>query len=178
MARSHSGRELGRSPGVFDSPISMDEPLVKRWYRQPGAGPYVNVAKERLLGLYISVFVYKGCEHLVEGVDKDFVTTGLAGGRFGNKGGMWVHDQLTTLIFRGVSLKLKGHRLLFVNAHLAAHAERNDARLANISKIKSELNLDCFLPPDDPRAALEDITDRFDTTFWCGDRELPASHGN
>lgn len=59
-------------------------------FRQPGAGPYVNVAKERLLGLYLSVFVFKGCEHLVQGVDKDYVTTGLAGGRFGNKGGMWV----------------------------------------------------------------------------------------
>lgn len=48
----------------------------------------MNVAKERLLGLYTSVFVYRGCEHLVEGVDKDFVTAGLAGGRIGNKGGM------------------------------------------------------------------------------------------
>lgn len=91
LIRSPSGRELGKSPAIFDSPIGMDDPApVKRWYRQPGAGPYVNVAKERLLGLYISVFVYKGCEHLVEGVDKDFVTTGLAGGRFGNKGGLWV----------------------------------------------------------------------------------------
>lgn len=69
----------------------------------------------------------------------------------------------------GISLNLASHRLLFVNAHLAAHAERNDARLANIAKIKSELNLNCFLPPDDPRSRLDDITDRFDTTFWCGD---------
>lgn len=90
MARSSSGRDLGRSPGMLDSPGSFDDEFrpVTKWYRPPGAGPYVNVAKERLLGLYISVFVYKGCEHLVEGVDKDFVTTGLAGGRFGNKGGM------------------------------------------------------------------------------------------
>lgn len=69
----------------------------------------------------------------------------------------------------GISLNLAGHRMLFVNAHLAAHTERQDARLANIAKIKQELNLDCFLPPDDPRATMEDITDRFDTTFWCGD---------
>jgi hypothetical protein len=31
--------------------------------------------------------------------------------------------------------------------------------------------LDCFLPKDDPRSELEDITDRFDTTFWMGDCE-------
>lgn len=79
------------------------------------------------------------------------------------------------LTFSGVSLNLKGHRLLFVNAHLAAHTERNDARLANIAKIKSELNLNCFLPPDDPRASMEDITDRFDTTFWCGDCRFACS---
>lgn len=58
---------------------------------------------------------------------------------------------------------------MFVNAHLAAHTDRNQARLDNIQKIKSELNLDCFLPPEDPRAQLDDITDRFDTVFWCGD---------
>ena len=51
------------------------------------------------MGMYLSVYVYKGCEHLIQGetshryvlmagVDKDFVTAGLAGGRVGNKGGM------------------------------------------------------------------------------------------
>ncbi|BEJ16095.1 hypothetical protein CspHIS471_0507000 [Cutaneotrichosporon sp. HIS471] len=156
FGRSPGVREMGRSPAVFDSPI-MDESPVKRFCRQPGAGPYVQLIKERLMGLYVHVFVYKGCEHLVEGVDKDFVRTGLAGGRIGNKGGI------------GISLNLKGHRLLFVNAHLAAHAECNDDRIANIDKIKLELRPNCFLPQDDPRAAMPDITDRFDTTFWCGD---------
>jgi len=55
-----------------------------------GTGSYVHVIKERLMGMYISVYVYKGCEHLVQGVDKDFVTAGLAGGRLGNKGAMSV----------------------------------------------------------------------------------------
>lgn len=53
-----------------------------------GTGSYVHVIKERLMGMYLSVYVYKGCEHLVQGVDKDFVTAGLAGGRLGNKGAM------------------------------------------------------------------------------------------
>ncbi|KAK4687734.1 hypothetical protein P7C73_g2391, partial [Tremellales sp. Uapishka_1] len=122
-----------------------------------GTGPYIHVMKERLLGMYLSVYVYKGCEHLVQGMDKDFVTAGLAGGRLGNKGGI------------GISLKLADHRFLFVNTHLAAHAGRQHARLANIAKIKSELRLDCFLPKDDPRATEPDITDRFDTVFWMGD---------
>lgn len=87
LGRSPSAREMGGSPGVFDSPI-MDDSLVKRSCRKPGAGAYVHLIKERLMGLYVHVFVYKGCEHLVEGVDKDFVRTGLAGGRIGNKGGM------------------------------------------------------------------------------------------
>ena len=53
-----------------------------------GTGSYVHVVKERLMGMYLTVYVYKGCEHLVQGVDKDFVTAGLAGGRLGNKGAM------------------------------------------------------------------------------------------
>ncbi|ODO03460.1 hypothetical protein L198_02307 [Cryptococcus wingfieldii CBS 7118] len=122
-----------------------------------GDGSYVHVAKERLMGMYFSVYVYKGAEHLIQGLDKDFVTAGLAGGRVGNKGGI------------GISLKLAGHRFLFVNSHLAAHTDRKAARIANINKIKSELRLDCFLPKDDPRSQEEDITERFDTVFWCGD---------
>lgn len=120
-------------------------------------GTYLHVVKERLLGIYFTVYVYRGCEHLIQGVDRDFVTAGLAGGRVGNKGGI------------GISIKLAGHRLLFVNSHLAAHTDKLSARLSNINKIKSELRLDCFLPKDDPRHSLPDISDRFDTVFWCGD---------
>lgn len=32
-----------------------------------GSGSYLHLAKERLMGMYLSVYVYKGCEHLVEG---------------------------------------------------------------------------------------------------------------
>jgi hypothetical protein len=75
----------------------------------------------------------------------------------------------------GISVQLAGHRLLFINAHLAAHASRVDARIANIAKIKSELRLNNFLPLDHPKSTAEDLTDRFDTTFWCGDCECRAS---
>jgi hypothetical protein len=73
-------------------------------------------------------------------------------------------------------LKLANHRFLFVNSHLAAHTKRVSARLANIIKIKAELNLDTFLPKDDPRNDEPDIADRFDSVFWCGDREFPVNH--
>lgn len=124
-----------------------------------GSGSYQFIVKERLLGLYIAIFVHKDCKDWVEGYDHDFVPTGLMGGRMGNKGGI------------GISLKMAGHRFLFVCAHLAAHAKRLDARLANIDKIKTELgkNLNCFLPEDDPQAQEADIVERFDTTFWFGD---------
>lgn len=52
---------------------------------------------------------------------------------------------------------------------MAAHTKRVSARLANIIKIKAELNLDTFLPKDDPRNDEADIADRFDSVFWCGD---------
>ena len=54
---------------------------------------------------------------------------------------------------------------------MAAHTKRVSARLANIIKIKAELNLDTFLPKDDPRNDEADIADRFDSVFWCGDCE-------
>lgn len=50
-------------------------------------GPYVLVEKERLMGIYIAVFVARSCEDLLEGVSKSRVPAGLIGGRLGNKGG-------------------------------------------------------------------------------------------
>jgi hypothetical protein len=47
---------------------------------------------------------------------------------------------------------MAGHSFLFVNAHLAAHSSHAEHRLAGIAKIRAELHLDCFLPPQDPRA--------------------------
>lgn len=159
---SASDKRLQQKPKGMSSPSKQklrrpEIVIPKEETKNDDQGAYVHVAKERLLGMYFSVYVYKGAEHLIQGLDKDFVTAGLAGGRFGNKGGI------------GISLKLADHRFLFVNSHLAAHTDRQAARLANIAKIKSELRLDCFLPPDDPRAQAEDIADRFDTVFWCGD---------
>lgn len=147
---------------VPPQPSSLERPEIVEPNPEPRvaesrAGCYSHVLKERLMGMYLTVYVYRGCEHLVQGVDKDYVTAGLARGRVGNKGGV------------GIALKLAGRSFLFVNSHLAAHKHRIAARLDNIAKIKSEIHLNDFLPKDDPRKAAEDITDRFDTVFWMGD---------
>ncbi|KIK96026.1 hypothetical protein PAXRUDRAFT_32653 [Paxillus rubicundulus Ve08.2h10] len=120
-------------------------------------GPYVPLIKERMMGLYLSVYIHRDLRDLVEGVSKSAVTAGLIGGRVGNKGGV------------GISLKIDGATFLFLNAHLAAHEGKVQHRLANLAKIKSELSVDDFLQPDDPRMMAEDVTDRFDYTFLCGD---------
>jgi hypothetical protein len=146
---------------------SGNVPEVGLGQKRRGAGPYQFLVKERLLGLYLAIFVHKDCASWVEGYDHDFVPTGLMGGRMGNKGAI------------GISLKMAGHRFLFVCAHLAAHASHMDARINNVDKIKTELarGLDCFLSPEElaikapPGGTVEDldVTDKFDTTFWFGD---------
>ncbi len=51
----------------------------------------------------------------------------------------------------------------------AAHEDKVALRLANVAKIKAALKVDSFLPADDPRSKLDDITEQFDHTFWFGD---------
>lgn len=122
-----------------------------------GRGPYVLVEKERLMGIYIAVFVARSCDHLITGTSKAKVTAGLIGGRLGNKGGV------------GVSLAIAGSRLLFVSAHLAAHASASEIRKANVHKILTELEVDDFLPPDDERKKETNVSNKFDQTFFLGD---------
>ena len=81
--------------------------------------------KERMMGIYLAVFVHRDVRDFVRGVvrflflvqcfmmpcslgfSKSAVTAGLIGGRVGNKGGV------------GISVNLDGATFLFVNAHLA-----------------------------------------------------------
>ncbi|KAH7106478.1 DNase I-like protein [Auriculariales sp. MPI-PUGE-AT-0066] len=138
----------GREHNPWDLPIYKDK---------KERGPYELILKERLMGLYIAVYVHRDVKPLVKGVSKSSVTAGLIGGRLGNKGGI------------GVSMDVNGTRLLFINAHLAAHGDKAHLRLANLQKIKAELNVETFLKPDDSRNMAEDISDRFDHTFLFGD---------
>lgn len=120
-------------------------------------GPYQLLVKDRLMGIYMAVFVHRDIYPLVKGVSTDTVPAGLIGGRLGNKGGV------------GVSMNLNGTRLLFINAHLAAHDGNVALRVANMSKIKAGLNVEPFLPLDDLRVRKEDLSDKFDYTWIFGD---------
>ncbi|CEH11749.1 dnase i-like protein [Ceraceosorus bombacis] len=118
-------------------------------------GPYELVMKERCYMMYMAVYVFRGALDRVRGVSRGHVKSGLLAGRVGNKGGV------------GISLKLGLTRLLFVNAHLAAHEGKVAERIANVEKIKRELKVDTFLPETESQD--EDITARFDHCFWMGD---------
>ncbi|KAI0350062.1 DNase I-like protein [Trametes cingulata] len=141
--------------GIKDAVAS--DPNLKTQHEAQRIGPYELLVKERMMGLYLAVFIHREAKPLVRGTSKSAVTTGLIGGRVGNKGGV------------GVSVNLAGTTLLFINAHLAAHEGRLHHRLSDLAKIKAELSVNDFLSPDDPRFMAEDITDRFDFTFIFGD---------
>lgn len=120
-------------------------------------GAYELVAKERCYMMYMAVYVWRGCLNRVVKTSQGHVKSGLLAGRVGNKGAV------------GISLKLGSSRLLFVNAHLAAHEGRIAERIANVEKIKKELKVDTYLPPEDPRNQADDVTEAFDYAFWFGD---------
>ena len=75
----------------------------------PHLGPYELITKERMMGLYLAVYVHRDSGDLVHGHSKSAVTAGLIGGRLGNKGGV------------GISVNFNGTRFLFINAHLAGN---------------------------------------------------------
>ncbi|KAG6828144.1 hypothetical protein H0H92_009030 [Tricholoma furcatifolium] len=160
LCQASGTRAAASSPTVAD--ISAPKPLAPRprpqsMSREPRKGPYTLLVKERMMGIYLAVFVHREVRHLVKGTSRSAVTAGLIGGRVGNKGGV------------GVTLNLAGTTMLFLNSHLAAHEGKVNHRLSNLTKIKNELSVDDFLANDDPRVMAEDLTDKFDYTFLFGD---------
>ncbi|KAJ7158921.1 inositol polyphosphate phosphatase [Mycena filopes] len=151
------GARQATSPTPTPSDIGVPKPLSARGPPKERKGPYQLLIKERMMGLYLAIYIHRELRPLVRGTSRSAVTAGLIGGRVGNKGGV------------GISVDLDGTTLLFINAHLAAHEGKVNHRLANFAKIKAELTVDDFLTPDDPRVMSEDLTDKFDYTFLCGD---------
>ncbi|KAF8072118.1 inositol polyphosphate phosphatase [Lyophyllum atratum] len=144
------------SPTVAD--VGSPKPLTPRPpVKEVRKGPYQLLIKERMMGIYLSVYIHREMRPLVRGTSRSAVTAGLIGGRVGNKGGV------------GITINLNGTTFLFLNAHLAAHEGKVKHRLSNLAKIKAELSVDDFLANDDPRVMAEDLTDKFDYTFLCGD---------
>ncbi|KIY68852.1 DNase I-like protein [Cylindrobasidium torrendii FP15055 ss-10] len=157
---SHAGACSSRrapTPPSATPEISSPKPLSPRISLKEKKGPYQLLVKERLMGIYLAIYVHRDVRSFVEGTSRSAVTAGLIGGRVGNKGGV------------GISLKIHNSTFLFMNCHLAAHEGKVSHRLANLSKIKSELAVDDFLQHDDPRLMSEDLTDKFDYSFLFGD---------
>ncbi|KAF9474672.1 DNase I-like protein [Pholiota conissans] len=144
------------SPTTAD--VGFPRPLIRqKSSKDSRKGPYQLLIKDRLMGIYMAIYIHRDLKPFVKGMSKSAVTAGLIGGRVGNKGGV------------GISLNIDGTTLLFLNAHLAAHEGKMHHRLANFSKIKAELTVDDFLSANDARKTSEDLTNRFDFTFLCGD---------
>lgn len=126
-------------------------------------GPYELAVKERMMGIYLAVYVHRDVKALIRGkticlcelayqsdasptligTDQGSVTAGLIGGRVGNKGGgssfvcfIPEYSALTICLAVGVSLDVDGTTFLFINAHLAAHQDKSHARMENLAKIK------------------------------------------
>lgn len=114
----------GSGPSTRSTEISTPRPLAKqKSIREPRRGPYQLLIKDRLMGIYLALYIHRDLKPLVQGVapatcfqynslhnvgtSKASVAAGLIGGRIGNKGGV------------GISLKLDGMTFLFLNAHLA-----------------------------------------------------------
>ncbi|KAK0470028.1 inositol polyphosphate phosphatase [Desarmillaria tabescens] len=154
----HGGSCNMRVSSPTTNDISMPKPLTPRvTSKEPRKGPYQLLIKERMMGIYLAVYIHRDLKSHVDGTSKSAVTAGLIGGRVGNKGAV------------GISLKIEGMSFLFLNCHLTAHEGKVNHRLANLAKIKSELSVDDFLSHTDERMMAEDLTDKFDFTFIFGD---------
>ncbi|KAF9039704.1 DNase I-like protein [Hymenopellis radicata] len=154
----HAGACGTRLSSPTTSEISGPKPLSPRAsVKESRKGPYQMLTKERMMGIYLAVYIHRDLRSHVHGISKSVVTAGLIGGRVGNKGAV------------GISIKVDETSFLFLNCHLAAHEGKVHHRLANLAKIKSELSVEDYLPADDPRVMAEDLTDKFDFTFLFGD---------
>lgn len=113
-ATSPSSEYLQPSACPTRSASSSKDGLLKvpqSGHHVPRLGPYELITKERMMGLYLAVYVHRDSGELVHGHSKSAVTAGLIGGRLGNKGGV------------GISLNFNGTSFLFINAHLAGNAQ-------------------------------------------------------
>lgn len=124
---SGSGLAPSPEPGDKGSPRPASELSRNSSSKEKPKGPYQLLIKERMMGIYLAVYINRDIRSLVQGssdytmrlpelcpdvwalagTSRSAVTAGLIGGRVGNKGGV------------GISIKLAGTTLLFLNAHLA-----------------------------------------------------------
>lgn len=110
---------------------------------------YVLVAQHNLGGMHLAVFMKRLVAQKCFEVRKDAVSCGI-GNFMPNKGGV------------GIIAKVGSTRLLFINAHLAAHQDRTKQRNADYRRISAELFRDV-------RPKREPLESMAEAVFWFGD---------
>lgn len=106
LCNNAAANSRNTSPTITD--VGPPRPLMRhKSSKDVRKGPYQLLIKERLMGIYLAIYVHRDLKPLIGGMSKSAVTAGLIGGRVGNKGGV------------GISLNIDGTTFLFLNAHLA-----------------------------------------------------------
>jgi hypothetical protein len=119
---------------------------------QDHLGPsYIKLAGLSLSNIRLVVLVRRANYYAITNVKTLSVATGL-GGVMGNKGGV------------GVSFAYHETTMCFVDSHLAAHQDQEQARNANYRDIVRGLSHALYME-NSPL----DITNQFDHLFWFGD---------
>jgi hypothetical protein len=116
-------------------------------FRQAIGGEYVLVCDKAMWEIRLLVFADAATASIIQDVESDSVATG-AMGIMGNKGAV------------GVSLRVLKTSLLLVNAHLAPHAHRCEARNRMFRDIASHLRLG---------NRDQQLLTQFDAVIWLGD---------
>ncbi|KAI9598106.1 Endonuclease/exonuclease/phosphatase [Syncephalis fuscata] len=140
---------------VFFSPeYEAWEHRLSNWF----GSEYFLIGSQGMGALHLAVFVWHRCWHWIRAVESAEVATGM-GGMIGNKGAV------------GISVLFGETSLLFINSHLAAHAERISQRNQDYARIEKEMQLRSYELKDDPKDASGNwrVSDQFDYTFWFGD---------
>lgn len=70
----------------------------------------------------------------------------------------------------GISFRIFGTSILFINSHFPAHAKHNKHRIDEYFKICKHLNLPVDLKKLPVKYLSHDVTNRFDYCFWLGEK--------
>ena len=147
---------------VLMSPVNggRKDRWVRRVWEELGVAEYEKVEEEGMVAMHVVAFMRKRLMHLVSGVERGRVATGV-GDVLGNKGGV------------AISLSVGSTSLLFVNSHFAAHQHRVEERNADFHKVNSRLTLrsraGASTTSSSSASTAPLVCNRFDRVFWLGD---------
>ncbi|CAK6965449.1 inositol polyphosphate 5-phosphatase Ka [Scomber scombrus] len=140
-------QEVYARPLRFLSDIVFDDPWSHLFMSTLAPRGYVKVSSIRMQGLLLIFF--SKLEHVpfIRDIQATYTRTGIFG-YWGNKGGV------------SISLSLYGHKLCFLNCHLAAHMKYATERVDEFEYIMDTQTFDCKKSPTIPDHRL---------VFWFGD---------